>query len=162
MTVKRSTKTFVLVVVALLVAGGAFRGGMLFQNSKAPASLADMGTRAAGGPVADMTEEERAEFESMTNEERQAWFEKNGGATMGAGNGGPVRGGNLEGEVIEYAGDTLTLSVGDSGSQTVYLDEDTVIAYAEGAGELAAGSTVMVMATPAADSVTTASLVVVK
>jgi predicted methyltransferase len=76
------------------------------------------------------------------------------------GQGGPARGGNLEGEVSEVAEDTITISV-DSGSQTVYIDEDTVVAYVEGAGELVAGSSVRIQADPTTDGVTTATLVVV-
>jgi hypothetical protein len=75
--------------------------------------------------------------------------------------GGPMRGGTLEGEVVEVAEGTLTIKI-ESGSQTFYTDEDTVLAYVEGAGELTTGATVMVIATPSADGVTSASLVVVK
>lgn len=79
------------------------------------------------------------------------------------GAGGMVRGGNLEGEVLEVAEDTITVDLGDSGSQTFYITDDTVVAYVEGASPLATGSTVMVMAQPsAAEAVTNASLVVVK
>lgn len=73
-----------------------------------------------------------------------------------------MRGGTLEGEIIEVAADTITLSLENGGSQTVYTDKDTLIAYTEGAGALAAGAEVVVIAEPTADGVTDASLVVVK
>ena len=117
--------------------------------------------------MADLTEEEQAALEEMTEEERQAWLEENMGDRAAL--GGPTRGGNLEGEVIEVAEDSITISL-ESGSQTIYVDENTVIAYVEGAGDLAAGSTVMVIAEPvggptsdaSTSDITTASLVVVE
>src|SRR5574340_756804 len=152
-----------LAVVVLV--GAAFGGGTAYEAARSSGSA---GAFAAvdgrgfpgGGPMSGLTEEEQAELQNMTAEERQQWFQDNGG-DRAAGMGGPLRGGNLEGEVIEVADDTITVSL-ESGSQTFYLDDDTVVAYVEGAGALSAGSTVMVMAAPAADGVTTASLVVVK
>lgn len=166
---KGPVKAIVLGVAMLVLVGGAFWGGMWYQGSKTPAGpggLAMGGTDGSngqfrGGPMADLTEEQQAEIEGMTEEERQQWFEENMGAAPGEGAGGPMRGGTLEGEVVEVADGTITVKIG-SGSQTFYTDEETVFAYAEGAGELAAGSTVMVIATPSADGVTAASLVVVK
>jgi len=77
--------------------------------------------------------------------------------------GGPggARGGTLEGEVLDMSSDSLTVSI-ENGSQTVYLDEDTVIALVEGAPELTAGSNVIIIAEPAADGVSLAGVVVVK
>lgn len=160
---KGPVKAIVLVVAALVLGGGAFWGGMAYQEAQGPVGFpaaAAQGVR--GGPFADMSEEERAALEDMTDEERLEWMEENGGAIPGAGQPGPMRGGTLEGEVIEVADDTITISIAEGGSQTFYTDEDTVFAYVAGAGELAAGSSVMIVAAPAADAVTTASLVVVQ
>jgi preprotein translocase subunit YajC len=156
---KGPAKAIVLAVAVLVLVGGAFWGGALYQGSKAPTGFAGTGEAMGmrGGPMADLTEDEQAELEGMTAEERQAWIQENMGEM---GQGGPARGGNLEGEVIEVADDTITISV-DSGSQTIYIDESTVVAYVEGAGELAAGATVMVQADPTTDGVTTATLVAV-
>ncbi len=156
---KDPVKAIVLAIAVIVLVGGAFWGGTLYRSSQAPAGFAGEGEAQGmrGGFMANLTEEEQAELESMTAEERQAWLQENMGDV---GQGGPMRGGNLEGEVIEVADDTITISL-DSGSQTLYLDEDTVVAYAEGAGDLTAGSLVMVQAEPAADGVTTATLVVV-
>jgi hypothetical protein len=152
-------KAIILAVAMLALVGGAFWGGTAYQRAQVPGGPPAFGGAQGmpGGPMGDLTGEQQAEIESMSPEERQAWMEENRGDMPV---GGPVRGGNLEGEVIEIAEDTITVSI-ESGSQTFYLDEDTVIAYVEGAGTLTAGSQVTVIAQPAADGVTTASLVVV-
>ncbi|MDO8880522.1 MAG: DUF5666 domain-containing protein [Coriobacteriia bacterium] len=164
---KGPVKIVVLMLGMLVVAGVAFWGGTAYQRAQSPTGLARGGLLAAdgavpgGGPMASMTDEQRAEFEDMTDEERLEFMQENFGDDA-ARAGGPMRGGTLEGEVIEVADDTLTLSLEGGGSQTVYTDEDTIVAYAEGAGDLAPGAQVTVIAEPAADGVTTASLVVVE
>jgi len=159
---KGPVKAIVLVIAALALAGGAFWGGMTYQGAQTPAAfVAGTAQGMRGGPFAGLSEEEQAELEAMTPEERQAWMEESGGAPDGGPVGG-MRGGTLEGQVIEVAEDTITISITDGGSQTFYTDDDTVVAYVEGADALSAGSTVLVIAAPAADAVTTASLVVVQ
>jgi len=163
-------KKIAIIVAVVVFAAAAFGGGLLLGRGGptaalpgAPGALASgqTGGPGQGGPMADLTEEERAELESMTDEERQAFFqEKMGAAAPGGGPGGPARGGQLEGEVVDLAPDSLTIKL-ESGSQNVYYDGDTVIAYEDGAGKLAAGSNVMVIAEPAADGVTNASAIVV-
>lgn len=162
----------VLGVVVLVAA--AFWGGTMYAN----AGSAD-GTTAAGeftpgeipaggmqgGPMADLTEEQIAKMEGMTQEERATYMQEELGVEMPAGGaaGGPggIRGGQLEGEVLDATAEMLTIEL-ESGSQTVYLDEDTIVAYAEGATDLATGSRVVVIAEPATDGVTMATVVVVK
>ncbi len=165
---KGPAKAIVLAVAMSVLIGAAFWGGMWYQSSKSPAGFARGGMPAgdgaipgSGGPTANMTDEERAEFEDMTDAERLEFMQQNFGDDA-ARAGGPMRGGTLEGKVIEVADDTITLSLEGGGSQTVYTDVDTLVAYAEDAGELAAGAQVTVVAEPTADGVTTASLVVVK
>lgn len=167
---KGTVKAIILGVAVLVLVAGAFWGGSVVGGSQSTVGFAAGGDAQGmrGGPFADLTEEEQAEIEGMTAEERQAWMEENMDTPPDGTLGGPGRGGDLEGEVIEVADDSITISL-DSGTQTIYLDENTVIAYVEGAGELAAGSTVMVMATPtggasssATSDIATASLVVVK
>jgi len=146
--VKRS---IVIGVVVVLLVGAAFFGGTYFARSSATGGApggAPGGLRGAGGPMGQLTEAQQAEIEGMTEEERMA-------GPRGAG------GGLVEGEVIEVATDTLTLKVGTN-SQTVYVDEDTVIAYEDGAAKIAAGSKVLVFSQPAADNVNTAQAIVVK
>lgn len=158
-------------VVVLIAA--AFWGGTMYANAGTSDGTATAGTFTpgdapaggmAGGPMADLTDEQIAEMEGMTQEERAAYLEEQGidmptGAAAGAPGG--TRGGQLEGEVLDATAEMLTIEL-ESGSQTVYLDEDTTVAYAEGATDLAAGSQVVVIAEPATDGVTMATVVVVK
>ncbi len=154
-----------IIVAVIVFAAAAFGGGMLLGRSGAgapsaagPGAFAAGGPGGSGGPMADLTDEERAEIESMTEEERQAFFqEKMGGAAPG----GPARGGQLSGEVLEMTTDTITVKL-QNGSQTFYYDADTTIAYEKGAADLAAGSKVLVIAEPAADGVTNATAIVVE
>jgi hypothetical protein len=164
-----TSKKVGIIVAVIILAAAAFGGGMLLGRTNSTAALPGMpgaavagGPGGQGGPMANLTAEEQAELESMTPEERQAFLEeKMGGAMPGGGPGGPVRGGQLEGEVVDFAADSLTIKL-ESGSQNIYYDGDTVIAYQEGAGKLAAGSKVIVIAEPAADGVTNASAIIVK
>lgn len=164
----KGAKTAVLVVVVIGLVAAAFWGGTFYASKTATA-----GTRGAngtaGGPsgMPQMTDAERTKLESMTDEERQAYMqEKMGGQGGGAGAAGSPRGGSpsLEGSVVEVSGKTVTLKLTSGGSSTVYLTDDTVMAYAEGAEakDLAAGDNVLVIATPAADNVMNATAVVVK
>lgn len=162
---KGPVKAIILGATALILVAGAFWGGSVFGSSgSTPGIPADGAARGMRGPLADLTEEEQAELEGMTAEERQAWMEENIGTAPDGAMGGPARGGTLEGEVIEVTTDSVTISL-ESGSQTVHLDDATVTAYAKGAGELTAGADVLVIAIPPDSSTTrviTASLVVVK
>lgn len=159
---KGPVKAAIIGVAALALAGVSFWSGTSYQTGRVPApqAAAMPGGGEGGGPMAGLTDDERTELESMSEEERQQWFADNmGGRPNGA--GGPARGGSLEGEVVEVAGDTITLAV-NTGSQTIYTDGDTVVAYETGADALTAGARVMVIAEPAAQGVTTASLIVVR
>ena len=169
-------KTVLIVAAAIAIVGAAFYGGAMYGKSaesgrggfvvdSGSGAFAGPGTQ-QGGPMGELTEEQRQAMEDMTEEERQQYMEEQfggaipGGAIPGA-NGPGMRGGLVEGEVFEVSGDTITIALADGGSQTIYTDEDTIMAYVEGVSGLAAGSQVMIQATPEADGVTTATLVVV-
>jgi hypothetical protein len=161
-------KAILLTLTVLVVGGAAFWGGVTYRSAQTPAGanrgglgVAADAVQGAGGPMANLSDEERAKLENMSEEERLEYLQENFGSAAGSA-GGPMRGGTLEGEIIEVAADTITLSLENGGSQTVYTDKDTLIAYTEGAGALAAGADVVVIAEPTADGVTDASLVVVK
>ncbi|MDO9557889.1 MAG: hypothetical protein Q7J82_10005 [Coriobacteriia bacterium] len=162
-------KKVILAVAVIALIGAAFWGGTLFAgaSSSTPTGFA-AGTRgmgAAGGPLADLTEEERTAFQNMTDEERQAFLEEKGIDTSAMPTDGGMRtarGGILEGEVIEVADDTITIALSGGGSQTLYTDENTVVAYAEGVTEMAAGSQVLLFAEPETDGVTTAQAIIVQ
>jgi len=174
-----STLTKILVSLALVAAlGAAFFVGVRYGKSTASPTLGEPGgavvtsqgaiagpggSTVMGGPI-ELTEEEQAALQDMTEQERQAFFQEKFGDSMpgGPARGGiMMRGGALEGEVVEVSSDTITLALEEGGSQTVYTDADTIIAYVKGAGDLAAGSRVMVEAVPETDGVTTATLIVV-
>ncbi|MBN2846964.1 MAG: hypothetical protein JXP72_00740 [Coriobacteriia bacterium] len=166
---KGSVKAIVAGVAVLVLAGAAFWAGTAYQAAQDPAlgfarggALTADGTMPGGGGLmASLTDEERAQLQSMTDEERAAFMEEKFGEG-GLPAGGPMRGGTLEGEVLEIADDTITLALSGGGSQTVYTDSETLVAYADGAGDLAVGAQVLVIAEPAADGVTNASVMVVK
>jgi hypothetical protein len=161
-------KKVILTIAVLALIGAAFFGGTLFAGASdsAPGDFAANGRGGMGGPLADMTDEERTAFQSMTDEERQAFLEDKGIDTSaipaGGMTGGPARGGLLGGEIVEFASDTITVALTQGGSQTIYYDEDTVVAYAEGATELAAGSQVLLFSQSETDGVTTAQAIIVQ
>jgi len=160
-------KKALLVTAIIVLIGGAFWAGTLVGSPSSPQVDAfAQGRGAMGGPLADLTDEERQAFQEMTDEERQAFLENRGidagQATGGGSAGGPMRGGIIQGEVIEIAEETITVALDFGGSQTVYLDADTVTAYAEGAGQLTTGSNVLLFSEPEADGVTTAIALVVR
>jgi len=164
---KGPIKKVLLIVAIVALLGGAFYGGVLYAGQSSPAGRGDFAGGQApdgstGGPMSSMTDEEQAAFDAMTDEEKQAYLEEQGMAGGGDRTGGPTRGGALEGEVVEVADDTITVALTDGGSQTVYTDDDTVIGYAEGAGELAAGSEVWIYSESETDGVTTAQAVLVQ
>jgi len=158
-------RNIIIGVVVVLLIGAAFFGGTYFARSSAISGVpgAPSGLRGAGGPMGNMTAEQLAEIEGMTEEERMAYFQENMPSGDASGPAGPrgAGGGLVEGDVIEIATDTLTLKVGTN-SQTVYIDGDTVIAYEDSAAKIAAGSKVLVFSLPTADNVNTAQAIVVK
>ena len=160
----------VLVVIAL-IAGALVGPKIPFVAGLSGASVGQFvgGPGGANGPMAQLTEEERAQLQGMSDEERQAFFrEKMGDQAPGAGASGRPGGGRgailVEGEVMSVAADSVTLKTSDGGSQTIYLDDTTAIGYAKGAeqSDLAEGDDVILMASPEADNVITATAVVVK
>ncbi|MBU4555430.1 MAG: hypothetical protein KJ747_00970 [Actinobacteria bacterium] len=160
-------KTIGIVIAVIVLVGAAFWGGGIYANAgtsaagTGPGAGVDGQGRGAGGPMADLTDDERAQIESMTDEERQEFLAEKFDGQVPTGGPGGIRGGTIDGEVLEVAQDTVTLKL-TSGSQTVYYDGDTTIAYEGGAAKLAAGSQILVIAEPAADGVTNASVIVVK
>ncbi|MRR12201.1 hypothetical protein EG835_06985 [bacterium] len=160
-------KKALVVLGTVVLLGAAFWGGSLYSSSGTQAGpggfAAADGTRPAGGPMAALTEAEQAELEKMTAQERQEFFQEKMGDSAPAGAPGGMRGGGaIEGEIIEIAGDTITLKTENGSSQRVYTDDDTVIGYAEGTTTMDIGSKVMVIAAPEADGVITASGILVK
>lgn len=163
-------KNVIIAVAIVVLVGAAFWGGTVYANlgsdNSAPAGMQAGAGFPGGGPMANLTEEEQAQVEGMTDEERRAFFQEKmgdqaptdaGGARMGR------PGGMVEGEAIDLTDDSITVKITDSdSSQTYYITSDTVIASEEGATALASGSKVMVSAQPSTDGVTDATVVVVR
>ncbi|PKQ19386.1 MAG: hypothetical protein CVT66_10375 [Actinobacteria bacterium HGW-Actinobacteria-6] len=156
-------KRLLMVVIGIVLVGAAFFGGTLYAKSTASAAGPAVDGR-AGGPMANLSTEDRAAFQNMSDEERQAFMEKQGMTvpTDGAIGARGARGGLIEGEVIDVASDSLVIKLTSGGSQTVYIDADTVTGYTESTGKLAAGSTVLVFSESTADNVVTATAILVK
>lgn len=161
-----------IILAAVVLAGAAFWGGIAYTNGTSggaaasangfPGAPTGADGQFRGGPMANLTEEERTRLQGMSDEERQAFFqEKMGDQAPPAGAGGQ-RSGAVEGEILEIADDTITVKLADSGSTTIYTDENTVVGYAKGVTEMSAGSKIIAIVTPEADGVNTASAIVVQ
>lgn len=155
------------VVLVLAIAGGAFWGGTLVSVNSARQGVAGSfpgkGPGSAG-PLAQLSEEERAKVQAMTPEEAREFMQERMGGEVPGGPG--VRAGAppvLTGELIAVDEETLTMKLTGGGSATAYLKDDTVTAFAAGVDEdvLSPGDPVTVLAEPAADNVMNATLVVV-
>lgn len=163
------TAAVILVVVALLAAAGAGVGGYLLGKNGSGAS------QDPRGAFAQLTTEERTALQSMSAEERTAFFKEKGidlptGGPMGGGVAGDALGGpggrpggTVEGEVLSMDAETVTVKLAGGGSQKVYVDADTVKATADGStAKLAVGAQIIVLTTPEADNVMAATAIIVK
>jgi len=160
----------IAIAVVALVAGAFLGPRIPFVASLTGGGTQQLaGPRGAGGPMAQLTEQERQQLQNMSESERQAFFqEKMGGSAptdasgMPGGPGGRTM--SVDGEITEVATDSVIIKTTDGGSRTVYTDGETTIGYAQGVEQkpLAAGDKVIVVATPEADNVITATAVLVK
>jgi len=172
-------KTWMIVVGAVVIAALMFGAGYLVATKVGGSSSSD--TAAArggpGGAFAQLTDEERQQLQTMTEEERQAFFKEKGidvpanmptgapGAAGGTATTGGRPGGAqlLEGKVTAVDSEKITLSLTSGGSAVVYVDNNTVKAAASGASpDVAEGANVYVFAQTEAEGVTAAKVIVVK
>ncbi|HET6351031.1 MAG TPA: hypothetical protein VFG89_02725 [Coriobacteriia bacterium] len=153
----------VVLVVAAFVAGG-YIGPKFLPGASTSARSGFPG--GAGGPMGNLTAEEQAKVQNMSDSERRAYFQQRMGASGGTNaQGGPGRmGGGIEGEVLTVASDQITIKTTAGGSQNIYIDAKTVYAYAKGVAEhdLAKGDKVVVIAQPETDGVMSATTIVIK
>jgi hypothetical protein len=160
-------KPGVIIAIAAVLVIGAFVGGWYIGSSQVEDATA---ATPAQGPEG-LSEEDRAAMQEMSPEERQEFMAERGIELPAGGMGRPdgaegatgMRGGQIEGEVIEMGDDTLTLALTDGGSQTVYIDGDTVIAYEESVvgTEIAESTPILLLGQPEADGVMTATMLIV-
>lgn len=159
----------ILIVIALVVAAGTGVGGYLLGKNTAG------GSNNPAAALGALTDAERQSLQTMTAEERAAFFKDKGidlpaGGPMGDAaadpavsgpGGGP--GGAVEGEVLSMDAETVTIKLVGGGSQQVYVDADTVKATADGStSKLAVGAQVIAFTTPEADNVMAATALIVK
>lgn len=104
------TKKNIAIVAALavVVAGGAFYGGMTYAKGKTPSG------RAAG-----------ANFQNLTPEQRQQ-FMQNGGIPGGGMRGG-ANGGFVGGEIISKDDKSVTVKLTNGGSKIIFLSDSTTV-----------------------------------
>lgn len=168
-------KTIGIVIGAVLIAGAAFAGGY-FLSGTLGGNAAGPGAR--GGAFAQLSEDERAQMQNMTDEERQAFFEEKGidmpaggpggqGAGAGAGGaGGPGGAGGtklLEGVVASADAEKISVTLTAGGSANAYLDDSTVVASVSGgAASIEKGANVTVVTQTEAAGVDAAKVVVLK
>jgi hypothetical protein len=169
-------RTVGLVIGAVLIAGAAFAGGYFLATSKTAST--GPGGRAA---FARLTDAERQQLASMSDEERQAVLEEKGidmpaGGPMGQGGipgqegasgaqGGQRGPGNslLDGTVSSMTTNKLTVALNAGGSAATYYDDKTVVASVEGKDpKLEKGAAVIVFTEPEAAGVNAAKAIIVK
>jgi hypothetical protein len=133
----------------------------------------------ARGAFAQLSEAERQQLGTMSESEREAFFEEKGidmpaggpggvaGGPSGAA-GGPSggRGGGpslLDGTVASATSDKITVTLAAGGSANAFLDDSTVVAAADGkAAVIEEGAGVLVFTEPEAAGVSAAKAVVIK
>ncbi|MDP2181843.1 MAG: hypothetical protein Q8K99_04650 [Actinomycetota bacterium] len=157
-------KNAIIAAIVVVLVGAAFWGGTVYADLGSDNTTAGRSGLPGGsdGRMGQMTEQDRAKFQNMTDAERQQFFEEQTGSQAPIGAMGGRRGGTLEGEVLDIATDSVTIKLANGSSQTVYTTADTLMAYTEGASKLEAGASVLVFAEPETDGVTTATTIVVK
>jgi len=140
------TKKLVMALIAVVLVGAGFFGGMTYQKSQT-----------ASGPVAggrgNLTDAQKAEMAA------------NGGVP-GAGGPGATSGrtgGMASGTVVSVASDSLTIKLASGSSRTIYLADSTTYAAtsADAKSKLVAGVSVSIETTTSGD-VSTAESILVK
>ena len=101
------------IIVVILSGGGAFYGGMKYQQSKSPAN--------------NFSRQSFQNLQDLSQEERQQLFQGNVGGTLQSGSGARAGGNFLNGEVIAKDEQSLTLKMPDGGSKIVFLSDSTQI-----------------------------------
>lgn len=132
-------KILPIVIIVIIVAGGAFFAGMKYGQSKSPANLS------------------RGNFQNMTPEERQQRAQQMGTAGVGFG-GGREGSGFASGEIISKDDKSVTVKLQDGGSKIIFFSDTTEVGkFVDGtSNDLEIGKTVIVNGTTNSDGSITA------
>jgi len=103
---KNMKKIIPIIIVLIIIAGGAFYGGMKYGQNKNPLSNFS-----------------RQNFQNLSSEQRQQLFQGNVGGNFQRGAGSNF----LSGEVIAKDEQSLTLKMPDGGSKIVFFSTSTQI-----------------------------------
>ncbi len=119
----------IFVALILVVGGGAFYGGMKYQQSKSS--------------FGNLT---RQNFQNLSEEQRQQLLQGNVGGSFGQGTGRGAGSNFLSGEVITKDEQSLTLKMQDGSSKIVFFSNSTQISKTtEGSvGDIEIGKQIMV------------------
>jgi len=139
----------IVIITAVVVGGGAFYGGMKYQESKTP-------QRPAAGNFQNL--------QNLSPEERQQRLQElgtNAGGSRAGRTGGQAGGGFTSGEIISRDDKSITVKLQDGGSKIVFLSDSTeVTKSAQGSlGDLTVGTQISVNGTANSDGSVTAQTI---
>jgi len=122
-------KIIPIIVALIIIGGGAFYGGMKYQQSKS--SFGNFS---------------RQNFQNLSEEQRQQLLQGNVGGSFGQGTGRGTGTNFLNGEVIAKDEQSLTLKMSDGGSKIIFFSDSTEISKTtEGSiGDIEIGKQIMV------------------
>lgn len=147
---KLSPHYAITVAVAIVVGGGAFYGGTLYQKQK-------------DSLVGTSPQNIRQRLQNLgLNTGATSGRGGSGGAFFrsgGAGSGGGGFSGGVSGQVINLGSNSLTIKVANGSTRTVYYSSSTIInkSVKGAASDLSANQAILVAGTPNSDGSLTAS-----
>jgi len=129
----------IFIALILIIGGGAFFGGMKYQQSK-------------------------RNFQNFSEEQRQQLFQGNTGRNLQREVGGGVGSSFLSGEVISKDEQSVTLKTPNGGSKIIFFSDSTeIVKSVDGASsDLEAGKTISVSGTTNQDGSLTAKSIQVR
>jgi hypothetical protein len=123
--ISKSRHAMAIIAIILIAGGGGFYGGMTYQKSVGTKAL----TAGGSGGI------DAAQFQNMTPEERQQFFQQNAGnasfrtgGTRGTASTGGMRPGNAgltSGSVVKMDDTSMTVDLGQSGTKLILLSDKT-------------------------------------
>ncbi len=144
-------KKIILIILGIMVASGAFYGGMQYAQAKARKQALGM----------------RAGFINLSPEDRQNRMQMAGGpegSARGAVRINGANGGMASGEILSRDDKSITVKLGDGGSKIIFISGSTKVIKTVEASieELSAGEEVVVMGSANSDGSVSALTVQIK